>query len=37
MSDHSTSVIVDPRSVGIHYNDRIRLAGRNAVADEIRW
>lgn len=37
MSDHSTTVIVDPRSVGVHYNDRIRLASRNAIADEIRW
>ena len=37
MPNHGVSVIVDPRSIGIHYNDHIRLAGRNAVADEIRW
>lgn len=37
MADHSTNVIVDPRSVGVHCNDRIRLASRNAVTDEIRW
>ena len=32
-----STTIVDPYSLAVHYNDRVRLAGRNAASDEVNW
>ena len=34
---NATTVISDPRTIAVHYNNKVRLASRNAVSDEIRW